>query len=989
LIDFDKLSVAYILGELDIAGLEDAIDKVPPARREITLTLLESLHKQRRVPDEFYPVMKRRLLREHGDDSDERNNAISGVAYSGDGGDAATVVRPRTEPNNFAESLLRDSSPSGEPVQDPECSGSNGSEATNGKLGDDANESNSGATAAVVHNSLSPEVDSPDPASPLEEGCIVNGKYVLERVLGRGSTGVVWLATDLQAEEAGDRESYVALKVLNENLKQHPDSIKALHREAKKARSLAHPNIVNVWSFGRTGSNYFITMEHLLGEPLEEVIKRHAGSGVGPVEAFEIIEKLAAGLSYAHARSIVHSDFKPANAMITRDGQIKILDFGVARAVNQMDETGRDRTLFDAATLGSITPAYASCELIYGAEPNVQNDVYALACVAYELLSGRHPFNKKSSATARKEGLTPAPIKGLTRRQNNAFRHALAFSEKDRTSSVTEFWAAMTQRKAARLYVYGGLLLSIVAIGMLAIWQPQPLNGFGQLAFASLFQQGPAADVEKSNATSQTGASGAVPPDAVQGNEVAVVSPDPIQKEQASESSEERLRQERLASQSADIRANFEQAIRQPSFDIEMAQQLLGELGVLSDLGAPLPNGEYLVVERLITQANALAERGKTEEAIDLVVLAQGLVLDSVELQNLESRLVVKNKAIKQKVSADQLLRAEEQVGFLLAAPKFGSGWESQLQQRFAELKNIGGADPKVAASARLIAEAYIEEAGRQRIEERDMNAAWSYLEEAKRYYPQASALKLEEVALNAAMASLRADAKTSPAKAPASASVVAYDICARASLVGAGALPGRFCHNALRDKSAGPIMVVVPAGGTLQAPLAVGKYEISIGSFNEYCRSDSTCTPIQASNKFYPATGITIGQAKAYINWLNKQSGQTYRLPTSPEWSYLAAATGTWPEENQNCQANSGAGSIKRQSAGPINAGGVVNAWGIYHYLGNVREWVLTSDKLEVRGGSYADENIDCRIQLSESHAGQADPYTGFRIVRKIGKSF
>jgi formylglycine-generating enzyme required for sulfatase activity len=190
-----------------------------------------------------------------------------------------------------------------------------------------------------------------------------------------------------------------------------------------------------------------------------------------------------------------------------------------------------------------------------------------------------------------------------------------------------------------------------------------------------------------------------------------------------------------------------------------------------------------------------------------------------------------------------------------------------------------------------------------------------------------------------------------------------------------------------LQDGSEGPILVVVPAGGPLTAPLAIGKYEISVESYNQYCKGDPACAPNGTANDlYYPVTGITIAQAEAYIDWLSRQTGQAYRLPANNEWDYAAAARDKWPDRNRNCQANAGADSKGGSpSLSAVNAGGTVNAWGLFHHLDNVREWVRVGNDIYVRGGSYVDAIDDCSIRLSEPHAGLADPYTGFRIVREI----
>src|SRR5690606_619510 len=148
------------------------------------------------------------------------------------------------------------------------------------------------------------------------------------------------------------------------DFKRHPESLKALQREARKAQNLAHPNIVTVYDFDRDGANVFMVMELLEGEPLDRFIRRHA-SGLPFSEALPITAALCRSLGYAHRHGSVHSALKPGNAFVTRSGAIKVLDFGIARAAKHQDEDASgDQTLFDAGTLGALTPAYASCEML-------------------------------------------------------------------------------------------------------------------------------------------------------------------------------------------------------------------------------------------------------------------------------------------------------------------------------------------------------------------------------------------------------------------------------------------------------------------------------------------------------------------------------------------------------------------------------------------------------------------------------------------------
>jgi serine/threonine protein kinase/exonuclease VII small subunit len=273
-------------------------------------------------------------------------------------------------------------------------------------------------------------------------GSVLRGRFRLDRVLGSGGMGFVYLGSDLIKVRARDKQPLVALKVLNEDFKQHPDAFIALQREASRQQKLAHPNIATVYDFDQTEDGMaFLVMELLEGEPLNEFIKKtvRASGGLPFEQALPMVQGLGGALVYAHERNVVHSDFKPGNCFLLEDGSMKVLDFGIARAVKAPGAAEGETTIFDPGKLGALTPAYASAEMLEGQEPDPRDDIYALACVAYELLTGKHPFNKLAANKARDSGLKPEPIKKLSRRQWRGLARGLAFSRDDRSQSTEEF----------------------------------------------------------------------------------------------------------------------------------------------------------------------------------------------------------------------------------------------------------------------------------------------------------------------------------------------------------------------------------------------------------------------------------------------------------------------------------------------------------------------------------------------------------------------
>jgi len=278
-------------------------------------------------------------------------------------------------------------------------------------------------------------------AGPIvEAGTILRERFVIDSVVGVGGMGTVYKGRDLLRVQARDRNPYIAIKILNEDVKSHMNTFLALQREAARQQKLAHPNITTVYDFDRAGDTYFLTMELLEGTPLDRYIRQKVkpNLGLSREDGIRIVEELGAALSYAHEHDLIHSDFKPGNCFITNEGRIKVLDFGIARAIRLPDE--EDRTVIDGETMGAMTPAYATLEMLERSAPaHPSDDVFALGCVAYELFSGSHPFGRLPATIASREGLKPKSLDRLHRRQNRALQKALAFNRRERFQSVDEF----------------------------------------------------------------------------------------------------------------------------------------------------------------------------------------------------------------------------------------------------------------------------------------------------------------------------------------------------------------------------------------------------------------------------------------------------------------------------------------------------------------------------------------------------------------------
>jgi len=313
-------------------------------------------------------------------------------------------------------------------------------------------------------------------------GDTLNNRFVLEECLGVGGMGTVYKALDLRKLEASDRKPHVAIKVLNVQFRGNPQSLIALQREARKAQVLAHRNIVAVYDFDRDGAVVYLTMEYLSGKPLSHLLRNKNFKGMPYGEALPIVRGMANALAYAHEHGFVHCDFKPGNVLLTDKGEVKVIDFGIAR-VFQRPEEESDATVFDPGTLGALTPAYASPEMLEHLEPDPRDDVYALGCIVYELLTGHHPFNRLSATQARSADLKPQRPEGLGTRPWRALRAALSFDRQTRMPTVTRFvaeFSAQPRVTKQHMLIAGGAALAglgVVVLGL--VWYRATGNSTG------------------------------------------------------------------------------------------------------------------------------------------------------------------------------------------------------------------------------------------------------------------------------------------------------------------------------------------------------------------------------------------------------------------------------------------------------------------------------------------------------------------------------
>ena len=304
----------------------------------------------------------------------------------------------------------------------------------------------------------------------LNVGSLIGGRYELLSEVGSGGMGTIYKARDRLRAEAQDRNPYIALKLLSDRFKEHPDSMIALQREVRRAQTLSHPNVITVHEFFRDGPHYYMTMELLNGNPLDVLVKTEFAGGTSLDVAWPIIEGVGNALQFGHEKGIVHSDIKPGNIFVCDDGTVKVLDLGISRPMQVGNVTDSQKTAFDPGVrLGGLTPAYASLEMWWQGTPDPRDDIYALACVSYLLITGSHPYDGLSAREAHERELVPERIEQLSRQQWRAMLNGLAFKREDRSRSVRRFLAELSPQSVVRARRRMAVL-SIVLIGAIVLF---------------------------------------------------------------------------------------------------------------------------------------------------------------------------------------------------------------------------------------------------------------------------------------------------------------------------------------------------------------------------------------------------------------------------------------------------------------------------------------------------------------------------------------
>ena len=301
----------------------------------------------------------------------------------------------------------------------------------------------------------SPEEElAPEPPLVLARSQVLGGRYELLNLIGQGGMSQVF--------EAADRENdgqQVALKILRREFWDNDAAVNAFAIQAKRQIGLDHPGIVRVHEVGRDRGAFFLVMDLVKGVPLGRFIRERSPQGLPMERALAISGRIIKALLYAHQRGVVHADLKPSNIMLLDGDEIRLLDLG------GIDPQG-GKTSAVAGAVQALTPPYASWEQVEGRRCLPSDDIYALAIIIYEVLTGRHPYDRRPAREAFAARFKPVPIDGLSPSQWRALRSGLAFRRGDRPSSLYAFGAPLLGLRLRGTGVWGVIVR--LTIGLVA-----------------------------------------------------------------------------------------------------------------------------------------------------------------------------------------------------------------------------------------------------------------------------------------------------------------------------------------------------------------------------------------------------------------------------------------------------------------------------------------------------------------------------------------
>ena len=293
---------------------------------------------------------------------------------------------------------------------------------------------------------------------------VLGDRYQVEARIGAGGMAEVYRGFDQVLNRT------VAIKVLLPQMARDTSFVERFRREAQAAARLNQPNIVGVYDTGADDGTQYIVMEFIEGRTLAEFME--TGRRPTPVQAAEIAQKIAAAIAAAHAQGVIHRDIKPGNVMITRDGVIKVMDFGIARVL------GPETAPQTSAVLG--TASYLSPEQAQGGPVDARTDIYSLGAVLYELLTARPPFTGDSPVAVAYKQVNEAPAvpsslnPDVPARLDAVVMKALSKNPSNRYQTAEEFSADLARVIAGQEVEATPLMPAAIGDATQVISRPRP-----------------------------------------------------------------------------------------------------------------------------------------------------------------------------------------------------------------------------------------------------------------------------------------------------------------------------------------------------------------------------------------------------------------------------------------------------------------------------------------------------------------------------------
>ncbi len=832
------------------------------------------------------------------------------------------------------------------------------------------------ATVLRIDPSLSGSASGASSGGAADAPRVLKQRFVLVEKLGSGGMGTVFRAKDLRKVEARDRNPYVAVKVLNNDFREHPEAFIALQREATKSQALSHRNIVSIYDFDKDGDVPFIIMELLEGRELAELLRAYP-TGLPDEIAWPVIRCLCDGLEHAHEAGLVHADFKPGNVYVADNHSAKILDFGIARAV-QINHSGTEEdTVFDPTRLAALTPAYASPQMLEGAEADQRDDLFSLGVVIYLMITGQHPYGRVAADEAARQGLKPERPRRLSRRQWRVVERCLAFDRERRPASLAEVKKHLLQPSPWRSRTVVVALAAVVASFLV-----------------SNFKEEAAVQEAKVEARQTTLVDSQL-------SRLATLLASP---------SFERGWEDKVAEEVGILRSLQPPGAPEPPVLARVRQRYGQEIDAAID-----PDRAIALYQRALSygpMAEA-AEHLQVRLANHVEALLDGAVLDDEWMNQLDrafrrlnsvfpgsSRLAalqldtvdVLEAKLDESLAGDRFPPARRALAFL-ETYSFGTDTVDSLKARVDAAEQAYAARQAAAQRQTALTEfhARLRAALAGTCLSFDPGKAAAVFASWVRRQPDFAGPGRAQVGehVSRCVAQLQAvDGERAHALEQRSLALFSHlpgvepvreDPCGAGYLVGSGNHSGRrgSCVDRIGDSGQGPRLVVVP-GAVAGDSFAMTRAEVSWGELAPFCRETGRC-PVPAEADL-PVSGITVELARGYARWLSDKTGFAYRLPTYREWRMAAKGT---VDPNRNCQVQ--LGGLTRGLA-PVAVGtGTPNPYGLVNMLGNVQEWVVDDGQLKAAGGAFRDPIAECVVATLREQHGEPDPATGFRLVREL----